>query len=180
MLELYRWTLEGRPRCRGVRGVCIATCETCSLLPGRIHMLCLRWNIPTSSFVLCYKCIQFLVCSGISSWAKGYHAPWLDPRTGWLSLHVPSPPVFSSIRWHRTTFAGKWTGWTLVRKLLLDFRRLLAGVCPNREWVSLSTCLVLSTLAHTLLLISGGAIPASKYKFSTFVGLRHPVMARHA
>ena len=25
--------------CRGVRGVCIATCETCSLLPGRIHML---------------------------------------------------------------------------------------------------------------------------------------------
>ena len=99
MLELYHWTLEGRPWCRGVRGVCIATCETCSLLPGRIHMLCLRWNIPTSSFVLCYKCIQFLVCSGISSWAKGYHAPWLDPRTGWLSLHVPSLPVFSSIRW---------------------------------------------------------------------------------
>ena len=29
-------------RCRGVRGVCIATCETCSLLPERIHMLCLR------------------------------------------------------------------------------------------------------------------------------------------
>ena len=26
--------------------------------------------------------IQFLVCSGISSRAKGYHAPWLDPRTG--------------------------------------------------------------------------------------------------
>ena len=53
MLERYCWTLEGRPRSRGVRGV---------------------------SIVLCYKCIQFLVCSGISSWAKGYHAPWLDPR----------------------------------------------------------------------------------------------------
>ena len=41
---------------------------------------------------------------------------------------------FSSLLFHsltRTTFAGKWTGWTLVRKLLLDFRRLLAGVCPN-------------------------------------------------
>ena len=92
-------TLEGHPKCRGVRGVSIATCEPCSLLPARIPLLCLRWNIPTSSFVLCFKCIQFLVCSGISSWAKGYHAPCLDPRTGWLSLHVPSPPVFSSIRW---------------------------------------------------------------------------------
>ena len=98
-------------------------------------------------------------------------------------LTKPACAFSSSLLFHsltRTTFAGKWTGWTLVRKLLLDFRRLLAGVCPNREWVSLSTCLVLSTLAHTLLLISGGAIPASKYKFSTFVGLRHPVMARHA
>ena len=99
MLELYCWTLEGRTRCRGVRGVSIATCEPCSLLPARIHMLCLRWNIPTSSFVLCYKCIQFLVCSGISSWAKGYHAPWLDPLTGRVSMHVHSPPVFSSNHW---------------------------------------------------------------------------------
>ena len=28
--------------------------------------------------------------------------------------------------------------------------------------------------------VCGGAISASKYKFSTFVGFRHPVMARHA
>ena len=27
---------------------------------------------------------------------------------------------------HRTTFAGKWDGFTLVRKSFLDFRRLLA------------------------------------------------------
>ena len=42
----------------------------------------------------------------------------------------------SSLLFHsltRTTLAGKWIGCTLVRKLLLDFRRLLAGVCPNRE-----------------------------------------------
>ena len=67
------------------------------------------------------------------------------------------------------------------KELLLDFRRLLALVCAKQGvGLSLSTCLVLSTLAHTLLLISGGAIPASQYKFSTFVGFRHPVMARHA
>ena len=28
--------------------------------------------------------------------------------------------------------------------------------------------------------MSGGAIPADKYKYSTYVGLRHHVMARHA
>ena len=31
-----------------MRGVCIATCETCSLLPGRIHMLCLHLHIITT------------------------------------------------------------------------------------------------------------------------------------
>ena len=40
--------------------------------------------------------------------------------------------------------------------------------------------LVRSILAHTSLLMSGGAIPAKKYKSSTYVGLRHPVIARHA
>ena len=56
-------------------------------------------------------------------------------------LTKPACTFASSLLFHsltRTTFAGKWTGCTLVRKLLLDFRRLLAGVCPNREWVSLS------------------------------------------
>ena len=28
--------------------------------------------------------------------------------------------------------------------------------------------------------MSGGAIPANKYKSSTYVGLGHPVIARHA
>ena len=37
-----------------------------------------------------------------------------------------------------------------------------------------------STLAHTSHLMLGGAIPDSKYNFSTLVGLRHPVIARHA
>ena len=41
------------------------------------------------------------------------------------------------------------------------------------------TCLVLSICAHTSLLISDGAIPASKYKTSTLVGFRHLVIAIH-
>ena len=28
--------------------------------------------------------------------------------------------------------------------------------------------------------VSGGAIPANKYKSSTYIGLRYPVIARHA
>ena len=46
--------------------------------------------------------------------------------------------------------------------------------------VSCFICLVLSTLTHTFLLISEGAIPASTYKSSTFVGFRHPMIQRHA
>ena len=37
-----------------------------------------------------------------------------------------------------------------------------------------------SILAHTSLLMSEGAIPTDKYKSSTYVGLRHPVIVRHA
>ena len=40
-------------------------------------------------------------------------------------------------------------------------------------------CLVRSMLAHTSLLMSGGAIPANKYKSFTYVDLRHPVITRH-
>ena len=40
--------------------------------------------------------------------------------------------------------------------------------------------LVFSILAHTSLRMSGGAIPASKYRYSTLVGFRHPVTALHA
>ena len=42
------------------------------------------------------------------------------------------------------------------------------------------SCLVRSILAHTSLLMAGGTIPANKYKSSTYVGLRHHVIARHA
>ena len=42
------------------------------------------------------------------------------------------------------------------------------------------SCLAFSTLAHTFCLMLGGAIPDNKYNSSTLVGLRHPMIARHA
>ena len=38
----------------------------------------------------------------------------------------------------------------------------------------------LSTLGHTSRLMLGSAIPDGKYNSSILVGLRHPVIARHA
>ena len=40
-------------------------------------------------------------------------------------------------------------------------------------------CFIFSTLAHTALLMSGGAIPASRYSSSTLAGLKHPVIDLH-
>ena len=61
------------------------------------------------------------------------------------------------------TFAGKSAGRMELKKHSL-FKRFSAG----------------STLAHTSLLMSGGAIPASRYSSSTLVGLKHPVIDPHA
>ena len=71
-------------------------------------------------------------------------------------------------------------GFTLRNNQFRDFSLLSAGCCPYREWASLVSCLVFSILAHTSLRMSGGAIPASKYRSSTLVGFRHPVTALHA
>ena len=72
------------------------------------------------------------------------------------------------------TFAGKSAGHTELRKHSL-FKRLSAGTWPCREWAA-----CFSTLAHASLLISDGAIPASRYSSSTLVGLKHPVIDLHA
>ena len=81
---------------------------------------------------------------------------------------------------HCTAFGGKYDGFVLVRMSFLDFGRLLAGMWPNREGASCSIYLVLSILAYTSLLMFGGAIAANKYQSSTLIGLRHPVISRHA
>ena len=79
----------------------------------------------------------------------------------------------------RMTFAGKSAGRTVLRKNSL-FKRLSAGTWLCREWSAFVSCFFFSTLAHTSPLMSGGAIPASRYSSSTLVGLKHPVIDLHA
>ena len=80
----------------------------------------------------------------------------------------------------RLTFAGKSAGRTELRKHSL-FKRLSTGTWPCRECAALFvSCFFFSTLAHTSLLMSGGAIPASRHSSSTLVGLKHPVIDLHA
>ena len=84
---------------------------------------------------------------------------------------------------HRSMFVSAlgWTmGWTWLRKDLLDFNLVDAGSDPNGgclgyvDWRSLSALLAVS------LLISDGAIPASRCRLLVLVGLRQPVMVRQA
>ena len=77
-----------------------------------------------------------------------------------------------SLQW--MTFAGTSAGRTELRKHSL-FKRLSAGIWPCREWAAFVSCFFFSTLAHTgtSFLMSGGAIPASRYSSSTLVGLKH-------
>ena len=58
---------------------------------------------------------------------------------------------------HLMTFTGKSAGRTELRKHSL-FKRLSARILPCREWAAFVSCFF-STLAHTSLLMSGGAIP---------------------
>ena len=69
---------------------------------------------------------------------------------------------------HRMILGENSAGFTLCKKQFLDFSLLSAGCCPYREWASLVSCLVFSVLVHSSLRMSGGAIPASKYRSSTF------------
>ena len=78
------------------------------------------------------------------------------------------------------TLGGKFAGITECRKQFLDFKCHSAGIFPCKEWASFVSCLAVSTLAHTSRLMLGGAIPDNKYNSPILVGLRHPVIARHA
>ena len=79
----------------------------------------------------------------------------------------------------RMTFVRKSAGRTELREHCF-FKCLSAGTWPCREWAAFISCFFFSTLTHTSLLISGGAIPASRYSSSTLVGLKHPVIDLHA
>ena len=55
-----------------------------------------------------------------------------------------------------------------------------AGKSAGRtEWAAFVSGFFVSTLAHTSLLMSGGATPTSSYSSSTLVGLKHPVINLH-
>ena len=76
------------------------------------------------------------------------------------------------------TLGGKFAGFTECRKQFLDLKRLCWDF-PVQKVASFVSCLAFSTLSHTSRLMLGGAIQ-DKYNSSTLVGLRHPVIARHA
>ena len=78
------------------------------------------------------------------------------------------------------TVGGKFAGFTECRNQFLDFKRSLLGFFQCKEWASFVSCLTFSFLAHTSRLMLGGAIPDNKYNSSTLVGVRHPIIARHA
>ena len=80
----------------------------------------------------------------------------------------------------RITFGWKSAEHTLLRKHLLDFKRLSVGFWPYREWATFDSCFFFSNRADTSRLMSGGAIPARRYSSSSLVGFRKPVIALHA
>ena len=80
---------------------------------------------------------------------------------------------------HPTTLAGNSAGCTELGKQFLDCKRFSADLCPNSEWALLASCFFYSTLAHTFLRMSGGAIPGSKYRSSNLNAFRHSVICLH-
>ena len=77
---------------------------------------------------------------------------------------------------HSMTLGYNSACFTLCKKQFLDFSLLSAGRYPYKEWASLVSCLVFSILADTSLLMSGGTILARKYRSSTLVRFRLPVL----
>ena len=72
-----------------------------------------------------------------------------------------------------------WTrGRTCLRKDLLDFNLVSAGSDPNSGCLGSVDWRSLSALMAVPLLISGGAIPASRCRLLELVSLRQPVMVR--
>ena len=66
-----------------------------------------------------------------------------------------------------------WTaGWTWLRKELFDFNVVSAATDPNSGCLESVDWHSLSALMNVSLLISGGAIPASKCRLVVLVGLR--------
>ena len=166
---LYRWTCWGHPMSMAVQEGCIASCVRCSLLPDRTHKSYLLRSTAISVSVSCYMWILYVVDSGISTLSMVCQILLLKLL---FMLTVALCGIACSLLSHALhwiTLGGKSADFTLRKKQFLDFS--LPGsdhIESEPHWVS---CLcVFSTRAHTSLRMSGGAIPASKYRSSTLVG----------
>ena len=82
-----------------------------------------------------------------------------------------------SLRFHNMltlpVLADVSKGVTLWMKVSLDLRRLVGGMAGQRMSLIISW-----RWRSSMRLISGGAIPASVYRFAVGVGLRQPVIRR--
>ena len=134
-----------------------------------------------STFLCCVCSVPFScgVCSGISIQSMclmhhltythlGFVVAWGTYYRCWdhcSNLRVDGLWISSSV--------------ACISKLFLDLRRFLGRLWLCSGCLLSFTCFSRSRWAVTLLL-TAGAIPAKRYKFSTLVGCRHPVMARQA
>ena len=75
--------------------------------------------------------------------------------------------------------ADESSGVTVRMKLFRDFNLLAAGWWWNSWCMASVVCRVRSMRQATVLLMWGGAIPASMSRLSKFVGLSQPEMIRH-
>ena len=67
-----------------------------------------------------------------------------------------------------------------TKETTFRFQAARYWVSPYREWATFDFCFFFSTRANTSRLMSGGAIPASRYRSSTLDGFRQPVIAQYA
>ena len=93
----------------------------------------------------------------------------LASRVSSLSLHSSK----------RAAFAVMLMGSVLLIKLFRDFRRATTPRCPLSGCLSSVVCRGRSVRLATALLMSDGAIPASRGRLLVFVGFRHPVIILH-
>ena len=145
-------------------------------------MLCLDRSIAISSAAPCCMCNLYVDSCTLRHGHDVHGLSCYLARLSWRLTYVRWGVlfVFLSHSLHRMTLGGKFAGFTECRKQFLDIKRLSAGICLYKEWVSFVSCLAFSTLAHTPRLKLGGAIPDNNSNSSTLVCLRHPVISRHA
>ena len=137
--------------------------------PDHTRMLCLRWSTSISYAAPCCMLHQCVTCWDISTLPGTGYAPLLNFHPGWQRSCVVTSSAGVAI--HCSGWLCREVSRSYGARKHSLFKRLSAGTWPCREWAAFVSCFFFSTLAHTSILISGGAIPASRYSSSTLVGL---------